>query len=284
MLKNLFKNQDPAVIRMFNEELSPEDYNKFIARNGYSKQIPLEGQIAGKEVAKNDRGIYEFVADAYQNPNCRYIAATVLHAHVELNDNNWPLFQHFIRLLMDPFIYIGYLELNPQMELLNLLTEAMNPDRNRLQCKHLNIRFNDDTQKFIVWIKDHVRCDEFQIYLDSDSNYDEELLDFFMTGAHCTSAIYTIQYDLSKVLVDLVQKFTGLKSRDEYQMVESIRGNVEDREVVDELKRTFAEFISKEFEKDQIIVFINNDIEKKLTLNVYNYTAIPFLSIKITNL
>ncbi|KAI1690980.1 hypothetical protein Ddc_24543 [Ditylenchus destructor] len=224
--------RDP-VIKMFNKELSPKEYNKWIVRNGYSKQIPLEDSN------------YD-------------ITTIVLRAHVELKDKTWPLFQHFIRLLVDPFV---------------LLAGAMNPDRDRLQCKQLNIRFNGDTQKFIVWIKDHVRCDEFEIYVNSDSNYDEELLDLFLTGAPCTSAINVKYYDLSKVIVDLVQKFMGLKNRDEYQVVESIRGNVEDRGIVEELKRNCAEFIAEEEQYEegsgtrQIIGFINNDIEKKLTLN-----------------
>ncbi|KAI1696056.1 trypsin domain-containing protein [Ditylenchus destructor] len=106
------------------------------------------------------------------------------------------------------------------------------------QCERLNIRFIGNTQKFIVWIKDHVRCDEFEIYVDSDSNYDEELLDLFLTGAPCTSAINVINYDLSKVIVDLVQKFMGLANRNEYQVVESIRGEVDGRGVVEEFKKS----------------------------------------------
>ncbi|KAI1698025.1 hypothetical protein DdX_18148 [Ditylenchus destructor] len=275
-------NQDPAVIKMFNEELSPEEYNKFIARNGYSKQIPLDGQITGKESTENDRDIYVFGANVFQNQNnCPDIATTVFYARdVELKDETWPIFQHFMRLLMDPFISIRSLILYSPKDVFTLLAGAMNPDRNRLQCKQLNIRFNGDTQKFIVWIKDHVRCDRFEIDVDNESNYDEELLDLFLTGAPCTSAIYVINYDLSKVIVDLVQKFMGLKSRDEYQLVESIRGDDENREVVEALKRNCAEFIAEEeqFEEDygtrQVIGFINNDIEKKLTLNVKNFSFV----------
>ncbi|KAI1697203.1 hypothetical protein DdX_18635 [Ditylenchus destructor] len=63
VFKNLFKNHVPAVIKMFNEELSPEEYNKFIARNGYSKQVPLEGRIAGKESTENVRDNYDFWAE-----------------------------------------------------------------------------------------------------------------------------------------------------------------------------------------------------------------------------
>ncbi|KAI1690552.1 hypothetical protein DdX_22420 [Ditylenchus destructor] len=142
--------------------------------------------------------------------------------------------------------------------------------------------------KSIVWIKDHVRCDEFEIYLDRGSNCDEELLDLFLTGAPCTSAISINYADLSKVIVDLVQKFMALKNRDEYQVVESIRGYVGGRRIADEFKRNFAEFIGEEeqYEEDhgtrQIIGFINNDIEKKLTLDVRNDSYGPF-SIKITN-
>ncbi|KAI1694089.1 hypothetical protein DdX_20297 [Ditylenchus destructor] len=274
---------------MFNKELSSEEYNKWIVRNGYSKQVPHEGQIVGKECSENFRDIYQFFADIYQNPNnCHGIATTVFYAHVELKDENWPVFQHFIRLLMDPFIYIRTLELNPQKDVLSLLTGAMNPDRDRLQCKSLIIQFYDDVQKLVVWMKDHVHCDEFEIYVRSDLNYDEELLDLFLTGAPCTSAINVMNYDFSKVIVNLLQKFMALKNRDEYQVVESIQGNVEGRKIVDEFKRNFAEFIGEEEQYEgfhgsrKVIRFINNDIEKKLTLDVRNDSYGSF-SIKITN-
>ncbi|KAI1691103.1 hypothetical protein DdX_22103 [Ditylenchus destructor] len=297
-------DQDPAVIKIFNEELSPDEYNEWIVRNGYSKQIPLEGQIAGKESSENDRDIYWLQAHAYQNPyNCHDIATTVFFAEVQLTDDNWPLFQHFFRLLMDPYIYIRSLSLYSLKSVLSLLTGAMNPDHNRLQCEKLNIRFNDDTQKFIVWIKDHVRCDEFEIddgneiYFDSDSNCDEEFLDLFLTGAPCTSSINAINYDLSKVIFDFVQKFIGFKSRDEYQLVESIRGDRLGRRFLEELKRNCIEFVAEEKQYEMcyndcykevtryIIRFINHDIEKKLTFNVKKISYIvPSFSIKITNL
>ncbi|KAI1696945.1 hypothetical protein DdX_18792 [Ditylenchus destructor] len=37
--------------------------------------------------------------------------STVFYARAELNDDNWPLFQHFVRLITDPFIYIDSMEL-----------------------------------------------------------------------------------------------------------------------------------------------------------------------------
>ncbi|KAI1696053.1 hypothetical protein DdX_19251 [Ditylenchus destructor] len=286
-------NQHEAVIEIFNEKLSLEEYNELIVRNGYSKQVPLEGQIVGKESIEDGRDIYVFSANVYQNPNhCHDIPTTVIYADVELKDETYPLFQHFIHLLMDPFIYIRALSLYLQKDVLSLFAAAMNPDRGRLHCKQLNVQFHDDTQKFVVWIKDHVRCDEFQVHLHRCSNYDEELLDFFMTGAHCTSAIYIIQYDLSKAIVDLAQKFKALKNCDEYQMVESIRGNVKGRELVEALKDNCAEFIADEESLDihSIIRFINNDIQKKLTLYVRNFSfgspysinpSLPSVSVRI---
>ncbi|KAI1694006.1 hypothetical protein DdX_20339 [Ditylenchus destructor] len=251
-----FALQDPAVIKIFNEKLSPKEYNEWIMRNGYSKQVPHEGQIVGKECSGNFSDIYQFsaiiynrYANVHQDPNNRHgIATTVFYARAELKDETWPVFQHFFRLLMDPFIYIRTLELYSLTGV--LLAGASNEPRSYL-------------------------------------NYDEVLLDFFLTGAPCTSAIYVGIYDLSKVVVDFVQKFMGLKNRDEYQVVESIRGTVEDRKIVDVLKRNFAEFIGEEeqFEEDddirQVIEFINNDIEKKLTLDVRNDSYGSF-SIKIT--
>ncbi|KAI1694281.1 hypothetical protein DdX_20190 [Ditylenchus destructor] len=259
---------------MFNKYLSSEEYNEWIVRNGYSKEIPFEGRIAEKESTESGHATYVLRANVYQDPNNRNgVDMSIFYANVELKDDNWPLFQHFIRLLTDPFIYIRSLSLYPQKYVLSLFAGAMNPDRDRLQCKWLNIRFHGDTQKFIVWIKDHVRCDEFKIYGNSDSNYDEELLDLFLTGAPCTSTMNVADYDLSKVIVNFVQKFTDLKNRAEFQVLESIQGDDQDRVVVEALKRNCAEFIAQEDKYEerhgtrQEIRFINNDIEKKLTLN-----------------
>ncbi|KAI1693997.1 hypothetical protein DdX_20341 [Ditylenchus destructor] len=262
----------PAAIKIFNEDLSPEKYSEWIVRNGYLKQVPFEGRISQKESTESGHATYVLRANVYQDPNNR-VATSIFYAMVELKDDNWPLFQHFIRLLMDPFIYIRTLELNPEKCVFTFLTRAMNPDRDRLQCKQLDIRFDGDTQKFVVWIKDHVRCDEFHIYGMSDSNYDEVLIDLFLTGAPCTSAMNVADYDLSKVIVNFVQKFMGLKNRAEFQVVESIEGDDENRVVVEALKHNCTEFIVQEDKYEerrgtrQVIRFINNDIEKKLTLN-----------------
>ncbi|KAI1704078.1 hypothetical protein Ddc_16295 [Ditylenchus destructor] len=286
-------NQEHADINLFNEKLSPEEYNEWIVRNGYSKQVPLEGQMAGKESTKNDRVIYLFYANIYQDSNhCQDIARTVLYADVELKDETWPLFQHFIRLLMDPFIYIRTLWLSPQKDVFSLLVGAMNPDRDRLQCKHLNIRFNGETQKFTGWTKNHVRCEEYEIYAIKISNCDEELFDLFLTGAQCAPAIDVKYYDLSKVIVNLVQKFMSLKNGDEYQVIESIRSNPADRAIMEAVKRNCAEFIAEEKDQyeegsgtTQIISFINNDIEKKLALSIGNFSrGVWLFSVKITNL
>ncbi|KAI1692231.1 hypothetical protein DdX_21371 [Ditylenchus destructor] len=263
--------QDPALIKIVNNDISLGEYNEWIARNGYSKQVPFEGRIAGNKIAGRGRrsrtnyarDIYEFSAAICQNPNSRHVSTTVFYARNELKDENWPVFQHFIRLLMDPFIYIRYLSLEPQKDVLSLLAGAMNPDRDRLQCKRLNIRFNDDTQKFVVWVKNHARCNEIVIEGSFYSNYDKELFDFFMTASPCTSAINVIYYDFSKVIVDLVQKFMGLKSRDEYQMVESIRGNVKDQRVVEELKRNYSQFIAEEEQYEERYVTLAECLKKR---------------------
>ncbi|KAI1695690.1 hypothetical protein Ddc_21090 [Ditylenchus destructor] len=274
-------HQNPAVIKMFDEELSTEEYNEWIVRNGYSKQIPFKGQMVN----------YELGANVSQNPNhCHDIAGTVLLARAKLNNEHWPLFQHFIRLLMDPFIFIRTLTLKPHKDASSFLVGAMNPDHNRLQCKELVTELDRNAHKFIVWIKDHVRCDKLQI--DGVGLNDEELVDLFLTGALCTSSIYiTVS---SKLIVGLVQKFVGLKNSDECQAVELIRGFVNKNRgmsifvrnlgIVDELKRNFAEFIADEVQTKNTlgVGFINNNIEKKLMLTENLWTNM--VSIKITDL
>ncbi|KAI1691717.1 hypothetical protein Ddc_24077 [Ditylenchus destructor] len=217
-----------ACIKIFNKVFSPKAYNEWIIRNQYSKQIPLKGQVGKNQSVQYGRQLYEMKAnyiDSNKTP-CVFVA------RVKLNHENWPLFQHFVRLLTDPFIYIRYLELTPRIDVsfINLLAEAMNPDYNRLQCDELVLVSNRNNRvnnvlKFISWTKNYVYCNKFRICHYSGSNYNEELLDLFVTGARCTSEIWISNNDPSNVIMALFQKFMALKTSDEYQLIESIRGN-----------------------------------------------------------
>ncbi|KAI1710992.1 hypothetical protein Ddc_13123 [Ditylenchus destructor] len=276
-------------MKLYNKKISTKEYNEWIIHNRYSKRIPLNGQVEyGSQV-------YDMTAEYKDSNETTWVFA----ANGKLNHEKWPLFQHFVRLLTDPFIYVRSLTLTPRIDVsfINLLAEAMNPDYNRLKCDEFVLfskldNRKDNVLKFIGSTKNYVYCNKFQICLYSDSNYDEEFLDLFVTGAHCSSAIEINLYDISNVFKALLQKFMGLESSDEYKIVESIRGQVKDGRIAEELKRNYAKFIAEEADEEgsgtsQVIGFINKDIAKKLTLSVKKFSHIYFsstFSIKITNL
>ncbi|KAI1707468.1 modulator of levamisole receptor-1 domain-containing protein [Ditylenchus destructor] len=258
-------------IEIFNAEFSPEAYDEWVIRNRYSKQVPLESQVAGNETTHNDSTVYRLCAHTfYEDPK---FITTVLDARAELNHENWPLFQHFVRLLSDPFVYIDNLCLSSQNDVLNLLAGAINPDRGRLRCNELYFEPHGNIQKFISWIKDHICCISFIVSDCMDSNHDQELLNFFLTGAHCTSAV---SVSFSGIVVDFVKKFLDFKNCDEYQLVQSIETSIvdDDKEIQDAqvLKREYSKFIVKEeYDEDDdsttyVFEFNNDDIEKKLQL------------------
>ncbi|KAI1727293.1 hypothetical protein Ddc_04592 [Ditylenchus destructor] len=260
-------------IKIFGEELSAEAYDEWVIRNQYSKQIPSEDQVVQKESAQNDCDMYELGAYADYKGEPK----TVICVAVELNHEHWPLFQHFVRLLSDPFVRIDVIDLADQNDVMNLLVEAINPDRARLQCKELYFYHQGNLQKFINWIKDRFCCDELNISSNTDSNDDQELLNFCLTGRYCASTIFVEFDDLSKVVVDIVKKFLDLKNCDEYQLVQSIEnyehGDEEGR-VAQVLKREYPPCIVKEERSeynDSTIYdfeFNNDEIGKKLQLNV----------------
>ncbi|KAI1697198.1 hypothetical protein DdX_18630 [Ditylenchus destructor] len=126
------------------------------------------------------------------------------HTYTKLNHETWPLFQHFFRLLMDPFVYIPFMKLTPQKDFVNLLAGAIKSDCSRLQCKELEFDITGDVPNFIIWAKNHIFCDEILIEYAA-SNHNEVLIDLLVTGAQCTSVINTCYYDSSKVIVDFVQ-------------------------------------------------------------------------------
>ncbi|KAI1692315.1 hypothetical protein DdX_21325 [Ditylenchus destructor] len=130
----------PAAIEIFEEELSSKEYNEWVVRNNYSKQAPIEDQIASTENTQNIPSGYRLYARAsYNDLNNREWndGTTVLYAQVEVNHENWPVFQHFVRLATDPFIYIDCMALTYQTDVLNLLAGAINSDR--LQCKNSSL-------------------------------------------------------------------------------------------------------------------------------------------------
>ncbi|KAI1706308.1 hypothetical protein Ddc_15351 [Ditylenchus destructor] len=198
-------------IEVFDKELSPEEYNKWVICNGYSKQISLESQAAEKESQ-----IYGL--EAYADYNGSHFSGVIVthvtsffKARAGVNHENWPLFQHFVRLLTDSFIYIQSMELAYQSDVLNLLALAIGRDHSRIQCQRLEFNLRGiSIFNLMNWIKGHVLCNEFQIYDYSRSDCDQELLaqellELFATGANCTSKIVVKHYNFSKVLKDMVK-------------------------------------------------------------------------------
>ncbi|KAI1693841.1 hypothetical protein DdX_20433 [Ditylenchus destructor] len=290
----------PASIKVFDKELTSEAYNEWVSRNSYSKQASIDGQVASTQSSQNARKEYKLFASAYYNDlNHREWdnRTIVFSAEVEVNHENWPVFQHFVRLATDPFIYIDCMDLTPQNDVLNLLAGAINSDR--LQCKKLIFNLNGNSQKSITWAKNHVRCNRFYIYGEAGLNQDEAFLDFLVTGAHCTTSINVGYHHVSKALVEFVQKFLDLENWDEYQGVQSIEGFhfVKDQDI-QVLKKDYSKFIVKE-ERDEddgstehVFEFTNNAIGKKLQLTItifddeddYWYFGSPTFSLKINNL
>ncbi|KAI1692907.1 hypothetical protein Ddc_23264 [Ditylenchus destructor] len=292
----------PAAIKIFDNYLSPEAYNEWVICNNYSKQVPLEDQVASTQSTQNIPNGYQLSAFAhYKDPNNGEVRDrfSVLFACAELNHDNWPVFQHFVRLVTDPFIYIDCMALPYQIDVFNLLAGAFTSDQDRLQCRKLIFTLNGNCQKFITWTKNHVRCNKICIIGGSDLNQDEAFLDFFVTGGYCTSKVSVNFYDLSKAMVDFVQKFLDLENCDECQCVQSIESNqfVKDEDIK-VLKKDFAKFIVKEerYENDGITTYVfefnNDEIGKKLQLTaktVYGVddfwlSGAPEFSLKIKNL
>ncbi|KAI1695285.1 hypothetical protein DdX_19663 [Ditylenchus destructor] len=281
----------PAATIVFDKKLTSDEYNEWVVRNKYSKQVSFDSQVGGKQNTQNGFNGYQLSADAhYKDPNHRKLndRTCVFYARVELNCENWPLFQHFIRLAADPFIYIDNMNLTPQNDVLNLVAGAVNSDR-RLQCNNFRIHRNSNSQKFITWTKNHVRCNQFYIYGKSDLSPNEGLVDFFLTGVHCAPSIIISRRVLYKAIISFVQKFLELKTSDESNLVEAIAGYFKNQDI-ELLKREYAEFIVKEerHENDrsteEIFEFGNDDIGKKLMLTINDAYYMPVFSIKINKL
>ncbi|KAI1717589.1 hypothetical protein Ddc_09745 [Ditylenchus destructor] len=276
---------DSAAINIFDKKLFSEAYDEWVVRNGYSKQVSLDDQIANTRSTRNVSNVYDLSAIAYyKDLNHRKLITYVFTAKVELNHENWPLFQHFVRLATDPFIYIHIMQLTYQNDVLNLLAGAINPDRDRLQCEILDFNLKGNSHKSIIWMKNHVRCNRLRVEGKANLNKDETFLDFLVTGGHCVPSINIDYNDISKAMVGFVQKFMALKISDDSQIIEALEVNFK-AQAIELLKRNYGEFIVKQVGNHHIFEFVNNAIGKKLQLNSENYSDdISHFSVKINNL
>ncbi|KAI1702394.1 MIZ/SP-RING zinc finger domain-containing protein [Ditylenchus destructor] len=281
-------------LQTFNKLLSPSAYKEWILRNQYLDQVQFYAQFAGEQIIEYDdkmdqrylkeyKGIHFFTAEVnYKYPNFGD-NTKVFHARIPLQHihKNVALLQHFVRLLTDPNIYINYLQLDPQNDVLTLLDKTIgNRDRNRLHCKVLEVYPNVDiypfTPNLISWAKNNVCCNELNIeYHFGDHltrTHDQMLLDLFMNGSHMTSAINTFIYDLSNVVVDFVQNFMDLQQSDDHQIVQHIHGNRSLQIAVAKLKSKYVECVvmeeidACEDTSEYVFEFVNSNIAKKLQL------------------
>ncbi|KAI1692809.1 hypothetical protein DdX_21029 [Ditylenchus destructor] len=156
----------PAVINIFDKELSSEAYNEWVIRHNYSKQVPRVCLIARAQGTQHIPSSYRFRAYAiYTDASHRGWNDRTLHS-------------------TDPFIHIGCVALTHRNDALTTLSGAVNPDRGHVRCKELVFHLRGNTWKSVIWIKKHVRCNQVSVYGDTDSKHDETVLDFLLTGAH----------------------------------------------------------------------------------------------------
>ncbi|KAI1699636.1 hypothetical protein Ddc_18472 [Ditylenchus destructor] len=287
-----------GTIEIFDKVLSSHEYNKWVIRNRYSKQIPLEIKIAGTQSTQDERKVYRFSAYAdykdstpsFEKKSFSLREFQKFFGNIELCHENWPMFQHFFSLLTDQFVYIRHIELISQNDALNLLTGAISPDYGRLQCHTLTVSLEDNMQNFISWIKGHVRCYKIDIINSSGLYHDDEFVDFFMTGGNCTSEIEVNFYDPCKAIDNMVQKFMDLKGCDGNKVVGLIECNPNTTVNIDALKCDYAHFVVEgninqtRGSSNLVFEFVNNDIGKKLRLAIsFGYRTTNFTT-NVTNL
>ncbi|KAI1692805.1 hypothetical protein DdX_21036 [Ditylenchus destructor] len=257
-------------MKIFNKELSPEEYNDWVVRNNYSNQSSLKRQAAGSRPNCELRAYGD-----YEDPTQESTYVFFAHAK-ELNHETWPLFEHFVRLLTDPFIYIRYLGLIYQADVLKLLAATIyRSNRGRLQCGILGFGFQRNVQTPFNWIKDHVRCVSFEQSIavsNCTATRHKQLFEFFATGSRCTSEIVVIDSHISKaVIIDFVLNFMELKNCDESHIVNSIRGNLFYL-TAEALNTVYEQFIIKKEQNRgttaHFFEFVNVVIRKKLQLSI----------------
>ncbi|KAI1699266.1 hypothetical protein Ddc_18633 [Ditylenchus destructor] len=288
-------NHDPTGIEIFDKELYAEAYNEWAIRNGYWKQIPQETQSAGMQSTQNERKVYRLSAHANYNDSTPALERKSFclkelqkyFASIELNHENWPVFQPFFRLLTDPFVYIRHIGLPASKDALSLLAGAISPD---YICHTLTVSLEDNMHNFMSWIKGHVHCYKIDIINYSGLNHDDEFLDFFMTGANCTSEIEVNFYDPCKAIGNFVQKFMDLKGGDEDKVIGSIECHPNRKVNMDAFNRNYADFVVEgninqtRGLSNLVFEFVNNDIGKKLRLSIsFGYRTTEF-TLKVANL
>ncbi|KAI1710375.1 RNA recognition motif domain-containing protein [Ditylenchus destructor] len=157
-------------VEVFDTPLNRDDYDSWVLRNGYSKRDPFLDQYTGNP--KDRYHIrYCLVAWTYppsfqeeDEPNIYGMVVFsqrifVFRATPELNQENFPLFQHFFNLLSDPFILVEELELIPPenqvwKHLLETTPQILNSAGvKRIQRYRVSLFPEGNNQDCLRWLK-----------------------------------------------------------------------------------------------------------------------------------
>ncbi|KAI1710942.1 hypothetical protein Ddc_13140 [Ditylenchus destructor] len=157
-------------VELFNTPLNRDDYDTWVSRYGYSKRDPFLDQDTGNPKARYHIR-YSLLAwtfpssfqeeeppNIYGN-NIFSPRISVFFATPELNQDNWPLFQHFFNLLNDPFIFIEELELTPpENQVWKLLIDSTpqiqkSAGIKRIQRYRVSLFPEGNNQECLRWLK-----------------------------------------------------------------------------------------------------------------------------------
>ncbi|KAI1715338.1 hypothetical protein Ddc_10994 [Ditylenchus destructor] len=182
---------------------------------------------------------------------------------------HWPMLQHFVRLLSDPFVYFESIHLvSLKNELWKPLVKNLKLTLNRTLCNGAEIRLENNAGEFLDWMKNYLRCS--QLSLRSTGSPNDELATFLLSGSKCTShAMISGTYNRA-LEHNLVARFLTLKQDDRDQMIPSISfpWMISVHTIKEMFGDTFSEFLVREENTLesflQVYEFTNRDIMQKL--------------------
>ncbi|KAI1706611.1 hypothetical protein Ddc_15192 [Ditylenchus destructor] len=267
-------------------EFNPNEYREWAYPYGYTKGYRFDSPVVAVTAAYDSRSPerreqhHSFIrlqALAYEDSNTLVTVFSAVTS-TKLSYDNWPLYQHFIRLLNDPFAYFERLTLiSFQNFAWNALVENYGSRNRSVTCKYAKILLEDDSKDFLVWIKQNVVSEDLSLRRYETSTYDQDdTVSFLSTGQKCASSVvlrdevYNGEH-LIGAIYDLIEKFLDLETSIQCQMISSINF----RHICNLSERFLTNF-ARAFVRDEIVEdsfsriyqFMNRNIKKKLEVKI----------------
>ncbi|KAI1692016.1 hypothetical protein DdX_21492 [Ditylenchus destructor] len=276
-LPDRYSRKSFSTITLFGVKNFDLDHKDWIKSNGYSATFEFEHKQSPPE--PSNRISLHAAARFHESGSCikedsaplTVVFSTFVKPNFHRIDcrRHWPMLQHFVRLLSDPFVYFERIQLvSLRNELWKPLVKNLKLTLTRTLCNDAEVCVENNAGEFLNWMKNYLRCSHLS--LRSTGSPNDELAAFLLSGSTCTPlAVISGTYN-KELEHNLVARFLTLKQIDRDQVIPSISfpWMISVHTIKEMFEDKFSDFLVREENTSesflQVYEFTNSDIMQKL--------------------